>query len=68
MENKSKENKLRRKTTKPQEWQSFSNADDIKVENIPADVLDDIARILYNICTRIEAEKADNTTTDKDNT
>lgn len=68
MENQSKENKSRRKTTKPQEWQSFSNATDIKVEDIPADVLDDIAQLFYNVFTRMEAEKADKPTTDKENT
>lgn len=67
MENQSKENKSRRKTTKPQEWQSFSNAADIKVENIPEYVLDDLAQLFYNVFTRMEAEKADNTTTDEEN-
>lgn len=64
MKEQSKENHTKQhKKGNSQELQVFSNADDVKVENIPPAVLDEMAELFYNVFSRIEAEKtADNTT------
>lgn len=37
--------------------EEYSNASDVKAENIPPDILDDLAAIFYKIFVRNESEQ-----------